>query len=190
MLEKERASGMYRLSSYFLALNLGDLPMGLVLPTAFFTMVYWMARLKPTPKCFFTGLFALLYSCICTQGLGLAIGALVMQQKSATVFASVIMSAFTLVGGYYVQHVPKFIGWIRYLSSIQHTFKLLLVTQFDADETYPCGLGRICRVADFPAIKPVGLDGVVQSAVAMAVMVVVYRLIAYFALWRIGVPKK
>nr|QVT92283.1 ABC transporter [Salvia miltiorrhiza] len=190
MLEKERASGMYRLSSYFLAINMGDMPMGLVLPTAFFTMVYWMARLKPSPNCFFYGLLALLYSVVCTQGLGLAIGALVMKLKSATFFASVIMSAFTLIGGYYVQHIPKFISWIRYLSSIQHTFKLLLASQFSDDQTYPCAPGNICRVADFPAIKPVGLHGVAQSIIAMALMLVVYRLIAYFALWRIGVPTK
>ncbi|KAH6835437.1 ATP-binding cassette 14 [Perilla frutescens var. hirtella] len=190
MLEKERASGMYRLSSYFMALTLGDLPMGLVLPSAFFTTVYWMAALKPSPKCFFSGLSVLLYSVVCTQGLGLAIGALVMHPKSATLFASVIMSTFTLVGGYYVQHVPKFISWIRYLSSIQHTFKLLLATQFTINETYPCGSNTICRVADFPGIKPVGLTGVAQSVFAMAVMLVGYRLIAYFALRRLGVPGK
>lgn len=190
MLEKERASGMYRLSAYFAALNLGDLPMSLVLPAAFFTVVYWMAALKATAACFFSGLFVLLYSCVCTQGLGLAIGAVVLHQRSATVLASVIMSSFTLVGGYYVTHVPKFISWIRYLSSIQHTFKLLLVTQYSADETYPCGGGRLCRVADFPSVKPVGLgSGVAESAAAMAVMIVGYRLIAYFALRRIGRPR-
>lgn len=190
MLAKERASGMYRLSAYFMALTMGDLPMGLVLPSAFFTVVYWMAGLKPTPKCFFTALLVLLYSVVCTQGLGLAIGALVMDQKSATLTASVIMSSFTLVGGYYVQHVPKFISWIKYLSSIQHTFKLLLATQFSVDETYPCGTNLICRVVDFPGIKPVGLTGVANSAIAMAVMLLGYRVIAYLALTRIGLPGK
>ncbi|TKY66553.1 ABC transporter G family member 9 [Spatholobus suberectus] len=46
MLEKERSSGMYRLSSYFMSRMVGDLPMELVLPTIFLTIIYWMAGLK------------------------------------------------------------------------------------------------------------------------------------------------
>ncbi|KAK6938528.1 ABC transporter-like, ATP-binding domain, partial [Dillenia turbinata] len=44
---KEKASGMYTLSSYFMARITGDLPMELILPTVFLTMTYWMAGLKP-----------------------------------------------------------------------------------------------------------------------------------------------
>ncbi|XP_073139196.1 ABC transporter G family member 9 isoform X2 [Henckelia pumila] len=190
MLAKERASGMYRLSSYFMALTLGDLPMELVLPTGFVVITYWMAGLKPTPQCFFSGLFVLLYSVLCAQGLGLAIGAVVMHQKSATVLGSVIMLAFLLASGYYVQNVPKFIAWIKYISISQHTFKLLLRSQYKPGETYPCGSGKTCFVEDFPAVKSVGIDGQAASVLAMAVMLVGYRVIAYVALMRIGVPKR
>lgn len=80
MLEKERSSGMYRLSSFFMALTLGDLPMQLVLPTIYHTITYWMAGLKSTPESFLSGLFINLYGVLCSQGLGLAIGAVVMDQ--------------------------------------------------------------------------------------------------------------
>ncbi|KAK4420657.1 ABC transporter G family member 9 [Sesamum alatum] len=187
---QERSSGMYRLSSYFMALTLGDLPMELVLPTVFFVITYWMAGLKPDPGCFFSGLFALLYSVLCSQGLGLAIGAAVMNQKSATILGSVIMLAFLLASGYYVQHVPPFISWIKYLSISQYTFKLLLGSQFKPGETYPCGNGKTCLVENFPMIKPVGLGGHAVAVIALAIMIVGYRLIAYVALMRIGVTRK
>ncbi|KAH6835438.1 ABC-2 type transporter family protein [Perilla frutescens var. hirtella] len=191
MLSKERASGMYRLSSYFMALTLGDLPMELVLPTVFYAITYWMAGLKHTAQAFFLGLFALLYSVLCSQGLGLAIGAAVMDQKSATTLGSVIMLTFLLASGYYVQHVPKFISWVKYISISQYTFKLLLGTQYDHDQTYHCNGGnQTCLVRDFPSIKAVGLGGNAVSVIAMAVMLVMYRLIAYLALTRIGVIKK
>ncbi|KAL2902042.1 ABC transporter G family member 14 [Bienertia sinuspersici] len=48
MLIKERTSGMYKLSSYFLARTIGDLPLELALPTAFVFIIYWMGGLKPT----------------------------------------------------------------------------------------------------------------------------------------------
>lgn len=37
-----------RLSSYFVAKTIGDLPMELTLPTVFVVVTYWMARIKST----------------------------------------------------------------------------------------------------------------------------------------------
>ncbi|KAI3673718.1 hypothetical protein L6452_39846 [Arctium lappa] len=187
---KERSSGMYRLSSYFISRTIGDLPMELVLPTLFCIITYWTAGLKPEFLSFLYALFTLLFSVLVSQGLGLALGALVMDQKSATILGSVIMLSFTLAGGYYVQHVPAFILWIKYISISQHTYKLLIGTQYERGQTYQCGDQRTCLVEDFPAIKSVGLDGQVISVVALAMMLVFYRVIAYLALMRIGVPKK
>nr|QVT92289.1 ABC transporter [Salvia miltiorrhiza] len=191
MLSKERASGMYRLSSYFMALTLGDLPMELVLPTVFYAITYWMAGLKHTAGAFFSGLFVLLYSVLCSQGLGLAIGAAVMDQKSATTLGSVIMLTFLLASGYYVQHVPAFIAWIKYISISQYTFKLLLSSQYESDQIYRCGTNQTCFVRDFPSIKTVGIGGrgSIVAVLAMAVMLVLYRLIAYVALMRVGVTR-
>lgn len=190
MLAKERASGMYRLSSYFMALTTGDLPMELVLPTIFFIITYWMAGLRAEAGAFFAGLFAILYNVLCSQGLGLAIGAAVMDQKSAAVLGSVIMLSFTLASGYYVQHVPGFIKWIKYISISQYTLKLLLRSQYSPGETYPCGPGKTCLVEEYPAVAAVGLRGEAVSAIAIGLMIVGYRLIAYVALMRIGVAGK
>ncbi|CAN4102863.1 unnamed protein product [Withania somnifera] len=190
MLEKERSSGMYRLSSYFMSRIVGDLPMELVLPTIFVIITYWTTGLKRSPLNFFSTLFILLYSVLVSQGLGLALGATVMDQKSATVLGSVIMLSFTLVSGYFVHHVPSFLGWIKYISLSQYTFKLLLGSQFEAGETYPCGVNAICYVQDFPSIKSVGLGDKAISVVALAIMLVGYRFLAYLALVRIGMTKK
>ncbi|XP_062170526.1 ABC transporter G family member 9 [Alnus glutinosa] len=191
MLNKERSSGMYRLSSYFLSRSVVDLPMELILPTVFVIITYWMAGLKPTAGHFLHTLFVLLYSVLVSQGLGLAIGAMVMDQKSATTLGTVIMLTFLLAGGFYVQHVPPFIAWIKYISLSQYAYKLLIGSQYKPDDTYPCaGAGGLCLIGEYPAIKQVGLDGQAIGVVALAIMLVGYRLIAYIALMRIGVTKK
>ncbi|GKD61446.1 hypothetical protein Tco_1298955 [Tanacetum coccineum] len=99
------------------------------------------------------------------------------------------MLSFTLAGGYYVQNVPPFISWIKYVSISQHTYKLLLGSQYEKDQTYQCG-NQTCLVADYPAIKSIGLGGQVLSLGALLIMLVFYRVIAYVALMKIGVPKK
>lgn len=190
MLEKERSSGMYKLSSYFMSRIIGDLPMELVLPSIFVLITYWMAGLRASAAGFFYALFALLLSVLVSQGLGLALGALVMDLKSATILGSVIMLSFTLAGGYYVQHVPPFISWIKYLSISQYTYKLLIGSQYKHGQTYQCGDSITCLVEDFPAIKSIGLDGQLISVLVLVIMLVGYRLIAYLALMRIGVIRK
>ncbi|XP_008237667.1 PREDICTED: ABC transporter G family member 21-like [Prunus mume] len=127
--------------------------------------------LKPTAGHFFHTLLVLLLSVLVAQGMGLALGALVMDQKKAAVLASVLMVSFQLAGGFFVQHVPAFIAWIKYISIINYSYKLLMGSQYNENDTYLCDSG-VCLVRDFLSIKHVGLSGQIGAAVALAIMLV------------------
>ncbi|KAI3939501.1 hypothetical protein MKW92_032296 [Papaver armeniacum] len=187
MLTKERSSSMYRLSSYFIAKTVADLPMELVLPTFFVIITYWMGGLTPTAAHFFKTLFVILFGALVSQGVGLALGAVVMNIKASITFGSVIVETFFLASGYYVQNVPKFISWCKYISPSYFTYKLLLASQFKADDIYQCGPDNAtCKIGSYPAIEKIGLGNVATSIAALTVMLVGYRVIAYLALMRIG----
>ncbi|KAF6158841.1 hypothetical protein GIB67_012484 [Kingdonia uniflora] len=185
MLIKERSSGMYRLSSYFLARTAGDLPMELALPTAFVFIIYWMGGLKPDPTTFILTLLVVLYSVLVSQSLGLAFGALLMDVKQATTLASVTTLVFLIAGGYYVQQIPPFIVWLKYLSYSFYCYKLLLGVHYNENDYYQCPEKGLCRVVDFPAVKSVGLNHLWIDVFIMAMMLVGYRLLAYLALHRL-----
>ncbi|URE37066.1 ABC transporter G family member [Musa troglodytarum] len=182
MLRKEQASGMYRLSSYFLARTAGDLPMELALPTAFTFIIYWMGGLKPDPVAFLLSLLVVLFSVLVAQSLGLAVGAILMDVKQATTLASVTTLVFLMAGGYYVQQIPPFIVWLKYLSYSFYCYKLLLGVQFSQHAAYECSTGVMCPVIVYPAIKSVGLGHVWIDVCIMGLMLVGYRLVAYLAL--------
>ncbi|PSR91728.1 ABC transporter G family member 14 like [Actinidia chinensis var. chinensis] len=185
MLIKERSSGMYRLSSYFLARTVGDLPMELALPTAFTFIIYWMGALKPNPVTFILSLLVVLYNVLVAQSLGLAIGAILMDVKQATTLASVTTLVFLIAGGYYIQQIPPFIVWLKYLSYSYYCYKLLLGVQYNEDDFFECNKGVYCRVADFPAVKSVGLNDLWIAVSIMALMLMSYRFVAYLALHRV-----
>ncbi|EOY02185.1 hypothetical protein QUC31_013399 [Theobroma cacao] len=187
MLIKERASGMYRLSSYYFARTAGDLPMELVLPTIFVTVTYWMGGLKPSLVTFVLTLLIVLFNVLVSQGLGLALGAILMDVKQGTTLASVTMLVFLLAGGYYIQHIPLFIAWLKYISFSHFCYKLLVGVQYSVNEVYECDIGMHCKIMDFPAIKYLGLDNKLWDVAALTIMLVGYRLLAYVAL-RIGQP--
>ncbi|KAL8227657.1 hypothetical protein R6Q57_015241 [Mikania cordata] len=182
MLIRERSSSMYRLSSYYFARVAGDLPMELVLPTIFVTVTYWMGGLKPSLITFVLTLLIILFNVLVSQGLGLALGAILMDLKQATTLSSVVMLVFLLAGGYYIQQIPPFISWLKYISFSHYCYKLLVEVQYSENEVYDCGLGIHCRVLDFPGIKYLGIGHLWWDVAALGVMLVGYRLLAYVAL--------
>ncbi|XP_028768621.1 ABC transporter G family member 21 isoform X2 [Neltuma alba] len=183
MLIKERSSGMYHLSSYYVARMVGDLPMELVLPTIFVTLSYWMGGLKPSLITFMLTLFIIILNVLVSQGIGLALGAILMEVKQATTLASVTMLVFLLAGGYYIQKIPSFIAWLKYISFSHYCYKLLVGVQYEENEVYECGSGFHCRVMDFPAIKCLGgLAHLWADVAALCVMLIGYRVVAYVAL--------
>ncbi|CAO2827129.1 unnamed protein product [Amaranthus hypochondriacus] len=190
MLIKERTSGMYKLSSYFLARTIGDLPLELALPTAFVFIIYWMGGLKPNPITFILSLIVVLYNVLVAQSLGLAIGAILMDIKPATTLASVTTLVFLIAGGYYVQQIPPFIVWLKYLSYSYYCYKLLLGVQYHQNDTYPCfnmGKWELCKVIHVPSIKSMGLDHLWIDVCVLGLMLLGYRIIAYLALQRLRI---
>ncbi|KAG2242570.1 hypothetical protein Bca52824_095581 [Brassica carinata] len=167
MLNKERAADMYRLSAYFLARTTSDLPLDFILPSLFLLVVYFMTGLRLSPYPFFLSMLTVFLCIIASQGLGLAIGAILMDLKKATTLASVTVMTFMLAGGFFVKKVPVFISWIRYLSFNYHTYKLLLKVQYK----------------DFAqSINGMRIDNGLTEVVALVVMIFGYRLLAYLSL--------
>jgi len=85
MIIKERSFYMYRLSCYFIASNIDDLPLQLVLPTLFVTITCWMGGLKVNASIFFQTLAVALLYALVSQGFGLAIGALLINNQKVAV---------------------------------------------------------------------------------------------------------
>ncbi|KAG6472157.1 hypothetical protein ZIOFF_069614 [Zingiber officinale] len=189
LLAKERSSGMYRLSSYFVARMAGDLPMELILPIVSITITYWMGGLKPLAANFCANLGVLLLGVLAAQGFGLALGALVMDLKAATTLGSVLMMSFLLAGGFYVQNIPPFIAWIKYISPLYYTFKLQIITQYSAEDTYQCTPTVRCPILELPSINMVGFGDRVGTAAALVIMLVAYRFVAHLGLMRVGVAR-
>lgn len=187
---KERASGMYTLSSYFMARIVGDLPMDLILPTLFLTITYWMAGLKPQLLAFLLTLLVLLSYVIVSQGLGLALGAIIMDAKQASTVITVTMLAFVLTGGFYVHNVPAFLTWIKYISITFYSYRLLIDVQFGEGEEISDLLGCSHQGSDRASCKFIEQDikGQIHPSVSLGILLIMfvgYRLIAYLALRRI-----
>ncbi|KAK7294138.1 hypothetical protein RJT34_17021 [Clitoria ternatea] len=97
------------------------------------------------------------------------------------------MLMFLLAGSYYIQQMPSFIAWLKYISFSHYCYSLLVGVQYSVNKVYEFGQGLHCRIRDFPAIKCLELDNMWGDVAALRVMLVGYRVVAYLAL-RMGQP--
>lgn len=137
---KERASGMYRLSAFYAARTLSDLPMDFTLPTAFFLIVYFMGGLRYNAAAFFGMYGVTLLTMLVAQGLGLLLGVVTMVPKTAQTLASVVMMAMVLTGGFFITELPSWLEWVKYLSFIYYSLGIMLYIQFSGGgrQLYSC----------------------------------------------------
>ncbi|XP_027149161.1 ABC transporter G family member 25 [Coffea eugenioides] len=184
---KERASGMYTLSSYFMSRIVGDMPMELILPTIFVTITYWMAGLKPELAAFILTLMVALGYVLVSQGLGLALGALIMDAKQASTVVTVTMLAFVLTGGFYVHKVPSCMAWIKYISSTFYAYRLLINIHYGEGKEISSLMGCLQHGSDRAICNFIDEDigGQIHPLTSSAILLLMflgYRLVAYLAL--------
>ncbi|MFS7973050.1 putative ABC-type sulfate transporter [Helianthus anomalus] len=187
---KERASGMYSLSSYFMSRIVGDAPMELILPTMFICITYWMCGLKPDLIAFLLTVLILLAYVLVSQGLGFVFGAFIMDAKQASTVVTVTMLAFVLTGGYYVHKVPSFMAWMKYVSSTFYSYRLLIRVQYGQGRDIWYLLGCFQDRGRHASCKFIedDIEGQLSTSWCIGILLIMffgYRILAYLALRRI-----
>eukprot|EP00210_Caulerpa_lentillifera_P005992 g5727.t1 len=139
LMVKERTSGMYRLSAFYIAETCCDIPLDYSLPILFLIAVYWGTHLRQTFIAFFSTICSAVLAGLNVQTIGLLLGATVRNPQTATSFATVLMVTLMLVTGFWVRDVPDWLGWLKYLATPYWAFRLVLQIQFHDKTYYDCG---------------------------------------------------
>ncbi len=133
---KERASGTYHLSAYFMAKLVSELPLMLFAPSLFHIITYFIVGLNSGADGFFGTWFTLILTCFVGQSLGLFLGALIMDLRRIIVYGALIVLSCMLLGGFYVQSLPFWLQWAQYLSFITYSFRSSLQINFPPHVQY------------------------------------------------------
>jgi len=131
ILKKERQSDLYMLSAYYIARTISDFPMDSLIPSVFCWIVYWMSGLRISAPAFFQNWFSSLLIMFVAQSIGLLIGAMIQNFRTALSFTTVLVLSIMLVGGFYVRNIPVWIRWARYLSFIYYGYGQVLKIEFN-----------------------------------------------------------
>ena len=141
---KERASGSYQLSAYFLSKCLSEMPTRLILPSVYWCIAYWMASINPRVDVFFGTMGCQLLAVLAGESCGLLVGALVMDFEKAMTVMVVISLTQMAAGGFYVKNIPSFLVWVKYISPFKPGYEAAQKLVFDRN--VPCdGSGNLAE---------------------------------------------
>mmetsp|Transcript_41161 Transcript_41161/g.60945 ORF Transcript_41161/g.60945 Transcript_41161/m.60945 type:complete len:718 (-) Transcript_41161:45-2198(-) len=188
---KERASAAYRVSAYFLAKTVSEAPTRLALPFLYMIPSFWMAGLNPRFSVFVGSTVCTLLSCLAGESIGLFIGAWIYDMQKGMTVLTVFSLFLMLLGGFFVQNIPSFLIWARYVSPFKYAFDASRQLVFDRN--VPCdgsgALEELCggssegyatpeQVIDFLQVD----GGVAFNVSLLLVVCFVPRYLAYLAL--------
>ncbi|XP_038062182.1 ABC transporter G family member 14-like [Patiria miniata] len=130
VVNKERLSGAYRLSAYYLAKMISELPLTLIMPTIYFIITYWMAGLNAHPVAFLSSWCAMLVNVLVGESIGLSISAYAPSIQEAVIIVSLYMLTTLILGGFYIEQLPVWLEWTSYLSYTFYFFTLQMQFEF------------------------------------------------------------
>ena len=193
VISKERASGSFRLSAYYMAKCLSESPLKLVLPGISLIISYWMANLNPSFPVFLGIWVFLLIVILVAESFGVLLGALFPTVAEAWMIGNVLIIASVLCCGYFIEHMPKWLWiWARWLSFYQYAYDACIQLLCMGGHTYQCVNGNqihACRNetngtftgADALQYFQVDLHIGVNFVILLS-MFLVFRVAAYMAL--------
>jgi len=188
---RERSTGTYRASAYFLAKSCSDIWPTFVFPLLYATIVYWAVGLRPEASSFFIYLCIFETVIITAQSLGLLLSSVVSEIPVVNSISFVLILLLMLFGGFYVQNnrIPIFVRWIKYCSFLYWGYGALLVNEFSG-KTFSCSMantdayGTSCPIQGDKVVASYGFNSIKIGYALLALwgISLLCRIGAYFAL--------
>jgi len=129
---RERANGMYRTSTYFLAKAMCDvLPMRIIPPLLLGGISYYMVGLRAGYDHFFWYMLTLTLVSLVAGSMCLCISTVVPSLGVGNLLAILLLLFYLLFAGFLLNknHIPVVIRWFGFVSFLQYGFEILMVNE-------------------------------------------------------------
>lgn len=131
MLKRDRESGAYHLTAYYIAKQVSTAPVRIIIPLLFVGIALPMAAQNCTPEIWFGQAAVLVLASLTGESIGLFIGTLTLDFDRAVAMAILASLGILLLGGFYVKNLPFWIEWLKYTSPLKYAYSALSIIQFE-----------------------------------------------------------
>ncbi|KAJ1967357.1 hypothetical protein H4R35_006729 [Dimargaris xerosporica] len=188
---RERNAHSYRVSSFYLAKNLTEIPLTLAVSVVYLVGVYFLANFQYEVGKFFIFFGVNILMSLTTIAMGMAIGASCRTLKMAElVYPTFIIIMLMYAGNLVItDDITPVLSWIRFLSPIKYCYQALAINEFTG-LTFSCSgisADAACVTTGEEVLRNNALDTLaIKTCVALLVAVgAVFHAWAYINLrWR------
>jgi hypothetical protein len=208
VLNKERASGAYRLSAFYLAKMVGELPLVVALPTLYFVLSYALVTTHFCVTQWIALWFCVVLNSLVAQSVGLFVALACQDLQLSVTVSAVYSSAVNLFAGFYSRCLPSSLSFLRYGSLLHYAFQNMQIVEYSLGPPVECA-DTDSRFASCPAAVN-GTSATVQHVdrselltelhpnaalhfwinnVVLMAFLLLFRLLGYFVLRYVHRPK-
>merc|ERR1712196_22980 len=181
---REHLTGANRVSSYFTARTISEIPFQILFPTVFSSIVYWMVGMRAEASAFAIFLLIVILCANTAVSLGYAISAVFKNSKASIAAAPVLITPMALFAGLLLDStmVPIYFKPFEWISIIKYAYHAIMINEY-ADRIIYCDTGLVCLFRDGNAVlEYIGADN--EKLGYNITMLVLFRAIAFYALNR------
>lgn len=179
LFNRESANGLYRASSYFLAKNIADLPFQLIPSFVLVTIYYLFIGIGTTAGQYFIYFLTCAGISFAAYGFGYLVSAASPRMEIAVLVAPIILVIWLTIAGFFLrdEQIPRWIGWLSYISFYKWGFFSLVINQFPPDGYFGLLSNRI----------PLLMAGITNTRLWSTMLILFslgfcYRFVGYLAL--------
>jgi ATP-binding cassette, subfamily G (WHITE), eye pigment precursor transporter len=143
---REHNGRLYHIWTWFLAKNLTEVPLQLVLPLVFLVPMYFLIGFDNSVSMFFQFYAYTVVVASCATALGYCVSCIARRVDIAPILGVTFMLPFILFGGMFLNSAstPIYFRWLQAMSPVMYVFHCLMRVFWLSVATIECRAGQFC----------------------------------------------
>nr|XP_034308874.1 protein white-like [Crassostrea gigas]XP_034308875.1 protein white-like [Crassostrea gigas] len=184
---REYGSKLYRVDIYYLSKIIVEIPIHVINPAIFMSILYWMSGLVYDNVEFWTAIGIAVLVANAAAGFGYVISAGAPSITAALALAPLLLMPLMMNGGFFLNNrtVPVYFLWLKYSSWFMYSNELMILNQWANVDQIGCNGNSTCLSNGNLVIESLGYrkDNVPLDWICLASLTIAFRLLSFIILF-------
>jgi ABC-type multidrug transport system permease subunit len=142
---RENDANLYGPVAYFVSKTFAELPVQLIVPFLFATIMWWMVGYSTAAGIYFTYCLFVIMTSNAAVSLGYALSTISSNVAVVLALGPMLLIPAIIFGGLFinVDEIPPYFYWLSYISFIQYGYKGVSIAVWQARDVIPCDV-QLC----------------------------------------------